>query len=82
MQMNAYQTEEGAHEGAYPLPSLPRRLETMQHNLLHGIVRARLWGPCPVDRRGSAAVGTTNKCERMFVIAGAAYASTMDSTDI
>ena len=68
----------------YPLLSLPRRrrLQTMQHTLHHGIVRARLRDLCPVDRRGSAAVGTTNKCERTFVIAGAACASTMYSTDI
>ena len=83
---NADQTEEGTHEGTYPLQSLPRRrrLQPMQHTLHHGIVRARLRGPnvCPVDRRGSAAVGTTNNCERTFVIAGAACASTMYSTDI
>ena len=84
MQINADRTEEGTHEGTYPLPSLPRRrrLQTMQHALHHGIVRARLRDLCPVGRRGSAAVGTTNKCERTFVIAGATCASTMYSTDI
>ena len=63
MQMNADQTEEGTHEGTYPLPSLPRRrrLQTMQHTLHHGIVRAKLRSPMSCRKTGVSCSGNNKQ---------------------